>query len=329
MNRRSFVLVSTATMIAIAVLVGVLALYSKFAVKASVPGLPQAVSWLPSDSQAVFGMNVRKFVASPIYAKFEAKHGERFGRDLQEFISRTGVDPRRDVSYVVASAHSREGRREDGVVIAVGQFNREAVTAFIESHKTPIRVDYKGTLVLMVPEGDHARVEKGIAYISDAEIAVGELETLKSILDVRSGSAPGILTSGTLAPILADLNPDEMFWFAGDASRIVARAPAGTPVGNGIAALNTVVGTLNLTDAVTGKITAAARDEESARKLADVARGAVALGQLAGEDHPKLAELIRGVTVTQEGNRIRLVVNFPIELLEQLEHGKPFPKGSL
>src|SRR5881628_482214 len=103
MNRQKFVVTSTVVMLVLTGAVAGLGLYSIYGVKASIPGLPEAVSWLPADSQAVFGMNVQKFVASPIYAKFEEKHGKEIGENLGKFIDSTGVDPRRDLSYVIAS----------------------------------------------------------------------------------------------------------------------------------------------------------------------------------------------------------------------------------
>jgi len=323
MNRRKFVVVSTVMMAVLAAAVAGMALYSSYVVKASIPALPEALAWLPADTQAVFGMNVQKFVASPIYARFEERHGRDIAHDLGEFTARTGVDPRRDISYVVGAGRVLDGPKGEGVAIAVGHFNTTAITTFIQTHGSPVKVDYKGVSILMIPENSDYKVDKGIAFIGESEIALGELESLKQVLDVRSGSASGIMTSGTLGPMLRALNPDEMFWFAGDAARIVAKAPANTPFAETASALLTVSGALNLTDAVTGKITATARDEDSARKLADVARGAVALGQLAGESHPEVAELLTGINVTQEKNDIRLVVNFPMELLDRLGQAKP------
>src|SRR5437867_321578 len=248
MNRRKFVVTSTVAMLVLTGAVAGLGLYSTYGVKASIPGLPEAVSWLPGDSQAVFGMNVQKFVASPIYAKFEEKHGKEIGENLAKFVDSTGVDPRRDVSYVIASGRLLDGHKGEGVVIAVGQFNTAAITTFINTHGTPVKVDYKGTTILMKPEGDGSQVEKGIAFISDSEIALGDLESLKAVLDVRSGSGAGILSNTILIPLIQALNPEEMFWFAGDAASIVAKAPANTPFGGSISALQNIVGTLNLTD---------------------------------------------------------------------------------
>ena len=321
MNRRNFVFASTILMILIAGVVTGLALYSTYIVRAALPGLPDAVAYLPAGSHAVFGMNVPKFVASPIYAKFEEKHGQKIAGDLADFISKTGVDPRRDLSYVVAAGRAVEHKGK-GVMIAVGQFNTAAITSFIQTRVVPITVDYKGITVLMIPDKNGTEVEKGVAYLNESEIALGNLEALKEVIDVRFGGAPGVLSNPTLGPMVKALNPEEMFWFAGDAATILAQMPATTPLGASIASVQTVMGTINLTDVVNGRITATARDEDSARKLADVVRGFVALGQLAGEQRPDVAELVKGISIAQDRNAVRLVVNFPVDLLEKLHRGK-------
>jgi hypothetical protein len=328
MNRRKFVFTSTILMVLIAGVVTGLALYSTYVVRASLPGLPEAVAYLPAESHAVFGMNVRKFVDSPVYAKFEEKHGQRIAGDLADFIAKTGVDPRRDLSYVVAAGRAVDDKGK-GVIIAVGRFNTAAITSYIHTHVVPIRVDYKGTQVLMFPEKNGTEVEKGVAYLSESEIALGDLESLKEVIDVRSGASPGILSNATLAPMVKALNPEEMFWFAGDAATILAEAPGNMPFADSIASVQTVMGTINVTDAVNGRITATAKDEDSARKLADVARGFVALGQLAGNQQPDITELLKGISVTQDRNAVRLVVNIPLDLLEKLEQGNFEPKRVL
>jgi hypothetical protein len=300
-----------------------LALYTSIGVNASIPGLPEAVSYLPADCQAVFGMNVKNFIASPVYARFEEKHGREFGADLAEFITKTGVDPRRDVSYVIAAVTSHERGKGKGVAIAVGRFNSAAITTFINTKGSPIEVNYKDAKVLMIPEDAGNRVEKGIAFLTESEMALGDLESLKAVLDVRGKSAPGIESNATLWPLLNKLDSDQMFWFAGDAASILSKAPTTTPFGNSISAIQNVVGTLNLTDVVSGNITATARDATSAQRIADVVKGFIALGQLAMEQNTELTELMKGVSITQLENEIRLDVSFSIDLLERLENARP------
>ncbi len=319
MKHRKFVVTSTVVMFVLIGVVAGLALYSTIAVKASIPGLPDSISYLPPDSQAVFGMNVKKFIASPVYARFEQKHGQEIGTDLAEFITKTGVDPRRDVHYIIAAGRSVEGKKGSGVVIAEGTFDRKSITNFINSQPSPIRLDYAGVTVWMIPERDGSAIEKGVALISDTEIALGELGALKTTLDIRANKTQSVLDNPTLGPLIKALNSDEMFWFAGDPANVLAKAPTNTPLGGNITAITNVFGTLNLTTAVEGKITVTAKDEPAALKLADVAKGLLALASLASDQNPQLAELLKGILIKQDGTQIVLTLNFPFELLDKLD----------
>jgi hypothetical protein len=320
MNRRRFVLLSTVALVVAAAAVGGLAIYSNYVVSAANAGLPASLDYLPATSKAVFGMNVEKFVASPGYARLEQKHGKTIANDLADFIAKTGVDPRRDLHYLIAAGSPEPDHRGSGVAIAVGKFNTAGITTYIYNKTTPVKIEYRGATVLLIEEG--SRVDKGIVFLSESEIALGDLDSLKTVLDVRDKAAPGIMTNTTLAPLLRQLNPDEMFWFAGDAGTILAKAPKTGRFGDVASSIQDVAGTLNIDEAVSGKIVATARDEESARKLADIARGLVALGQLAGDYDAKVSELMKGVSVSQDKTRITLKVNFDLNLLEDLDRAR-------
>jgi hypothetical protein len=267
------------------------------------------------------GVNVPKLVASPLYARLEARRGERFAADLADFIARTGVDPRRDLRYLVGASGADPGARS-GVMIAVGSFDTAGITAYVQSRTTPVRREYRSTPLLVV-EGPRGR-ERGIALLGDQE--VGDVAAVEAMHDVRAGSAPGVRTNATLGPLLDALDPNEMFWFAGDATGLLSRVPQDPDLGVSAATVRDVVGTFNVTDAVVGRLTLTATDEEAARQLADAARGVMALGQLARGQDERLAELMRGVTVVQEQNRIRVSVSIPLDLLEQLEKAPRAPR---
>ncbi len=170
----------------------------------------------------------------------------------------------------------------------------------------------------MFPERTGETINKGIVFLSDGEIALGDLETLKSVLDIRGKGDKSILSSPTMAPLISSIGPDEMFWFAGNAAGALANAPASTPFSASISSIQSVVGTLNITDAVAGKITATAVNSDSAAKLADGVRGLIAFGQLSGDQNPDLKTLLGGLAVSQNSSQITVAFNFPADVLEKL-----------
>ena len=329
MKHRKLMVVSTLVTIGIIGAVAGLALYTNYSVKASAPSLPEALNSLPSDCQFLFGINVQKFVSSSAYAKFRQRQSQQIGNDLAAFIDKTGVDPARDIAYLVAAGRPGEKAKGEGVVIVTGRFNQSAITAYIRSKSTPIEMKYGGALVLMIPDPKNDAVERGVVFLDGGEIAMGDLESLKAVLDVGGKADKSILSNPAIAPLISSISPDEMFWFAGDAAGVLAKAPVSNPLGANISSIRNVVGILNITDAVTGKITVTAINAESATKLADTVRGVVAFGQLAGDQNPDLKMLLGGLAISQTSTQVSVALNFPTALLEKLEQARKTPRQTI
>ncbi len=317
MKRRRFVVISTVSLVAVTVAIAGLAYYSDFAARAFSQGVPSAIHYFPADTKAIFGMNVKKFIASPIYAELMKNHEQQIGADLAEFITMTGVDPRKDVDYVIGAARPSQNKGA-GAVIAVGSFKPATIIGYIDSKTTPIKVDYAGGTVLMFPETN--KLEKGIAFLSDQEIAVGDLDSLKAVLDVRNGTL-GVLSNGTMQDLLNRVGPDQMFWFAGDGS-VLSKVPANAQIAPTLTAIQSVFGTLNIDATISGKVSILAKDEVSAGQLADFVRGIVALGNLAGAQNPALADLARGVQIAQNAKQFDISITLPFDILQKLEASK-------
>jgi hypothetical protein len=310
MKRRPIFVTST---LLIAAVVAVWMFYSKRVVKAALPDFPAIVGYLPAESRAVFGMNVQKLINSPAYARLEEKH-PRMGAGLGEFIAETGVDPRTDISFVVGNAQGM-GKRE-GVLLAEGRFNTAAIETYVFRKANPIKTQYKGATVLMLPERRSGDLKKGVALLAESEIAVGGLDSLKAVIDVRNGSLPGVAENATLGPILRGMNANDMFWFAGDAQELAFRGLGPAPLRRNfnLEELESVFGTVNVGDSVEGNVAAVARDPEAARKLADGLRGLMAFGQLAAGRNPDLAQLLKGVSVSHEQSNARIDVAIRLPL---------------
>jgi hypothetical protein len=152
-------------------------------------------------------------------------------------------------------------------------------------------------------------------------------DALHAVLDVRAGDLPSIDSNASLSTLMAKLDPADMFWFAGNASSVLSKAPANTPFGPALSTIQAAYGAVNLTttDLVTtinAKITVTASDEAAAAKLSQFVNGLLALGSLASGQNPELASLIQGVKVTQASNQFDLSVSVPFDLLQKLEETK-------
>jgi hypothetical protein len=297
MKHRKNVIASTLMIIALAV-IGIV-LCTNNSAKAA-PNVPDVLSILPSDCQFAFGMNVQKVVQSPIYQK---QRGQ-IGNDLSQFVAATGVDPEKDISYLVAAGQANA--KGSGVIVAVGSFDKDKITSFIQSAATSSITEYNGSQILT----SAAAYKKGLVFLGDNKIALGDLETLKAILDGRTGNAK-------ISSLILSIDTDAMFWFAGNAGQILARAPFAIPAGIKIPLIQNIVGTFNADQSAAGTITATL-DESSAKQLLDAANALISLGQTAGNQDPTLQTLLGGLKISQNSNQINLSLSFPADLLDRL-----------
>jgi hypothetical protein len=322
MNRRRFVVVSTVLMLVLTAAIAGLSYYSDIVAGAfNAQGMPTSLAYLPADTQAVFGINVKRFVTSSLYAEMMQKHGAQIGSDLSEITMQTGVDPARDIDYVIGAGRAGQSKGS-GVVIAVGRFDANAITNFIgaKTKTAPIKLDYAGATVLMVPETN--KLEKGIAFLHNGEIALGDLESLHAVLDVSVNGKPGVKTNASIMGMLDKVGSQEMFWFAGDAS-VLSKIPANTPMVPKLAAIQSVFGTLNMDGNISGKVSVMASDEAAAKQLADLANGLLALGNLASAQNPELADLAKGIHIAQNNTKqLDISITLPIDFLTKLEASK-------
>jgi hypothetical protein len=334
MRHRKIGFISALILFGLAVAAAGVAVYTNYLVKASEADYQQALNILPSDCQFVFGINVQKVVLSPIYERFRQRQDQPTSDRMAEFTEKTGIDPAHDVYYLLIagrsislpnSAPSVEKAQGKGVIVIIGRFNEGAITAYIRSKTTPVEMQYAGRSVLLIPEPNKDAVDRGIVFLSDREVALGDLDSLKAVLDVKGSGKPSIMFNPTMANLIDSIGSEEMVWFAGDTSRVLAKAPTTTPLGENIETIQNVVGTLSITDAVSGRITVTANSTDSATKLADVGRGFVAFAQLAGDKNPDLKLLLSGFQVSQDDARVSVALNLPIDLIEKLESLRKLP----
>ena len=287
------------------VLISGLALFSNFTAKVSGQGLQPVFYDLPADSHFVFGMNVQAFLASPVYAQFAQQHAQEITAHLSEFIAATGVDPQRDIQYVVGAAR----QKESGVVIASGTLDSAKITSFAQSKGAAAQA-FHGVTILTPPE-THG-LQKGVALISNNEIAAGDLDSVQAVILAHQSGGNG--ANQNLAALLGKVDSRAMVSFAGDPTGM--SIPATTSQIPALSAVQSFYGNLSIDTSLKGQVTVIAKDETTAGQLAKFAQGLVAMASLANK--PDLAQLVNGLTITQNGTELNVTLNIPVSALEKV-----------
>lgn len=328
MNRSRLVVLASTLIVGAGALTAVGALYLDPA-RAAVGPLPAEGLALPADAQFVMGIDVRRFVASPFYARFGEEHAAARPQAFAEMEEKTGINPERDVDaiYVAGRKGSGKGRDGDGVVIVLGTFDRYKVSRAIEtSHKGATSTKYQGTPVYLFEESRAGRKAGAVAFLDDHTLVMGSRTGVEQAIDARA-DGQGLRSNAAMTALLETVRPGSTFWMVGDQS-VLAQMPKGLPGPGGdgqamnLPPLKTVVVTGDLDPVVSFEATGEAADAVAAQNLADVVRGFVALASLQASQKPELKQLASGVSVTTDANKVRIAARFPYELLDALRPKK-------
>ena len=329
MNRSRLVVLASTLIVGAGALAAVGALYLDPA-RAAVGPLPAEGLVLPADAQFVMGIDVRRFVASPFYARFGEGHAAARPQAFAEMEEKTGINPERDVDAIYVAGRKGAGKGHDGngVVIVLGTFDRYKVSRAIEtSHKGATSTKYQGTPVYLFEESRAGRKAGAVAFLDDHTLVMGSRTGVEQTIDTKSGDGQGLRSNAALTALLETVRPGSTFWMVGDHSAL-AHLPKGIPGPGGdgqalnLPPLKTVVVTGDLDPVVSFEATGEAADAAAAQNLADVVRGFVALASLQASQKPELKQLASGVSVTTDANTVRIAARFPYELLESLRPKK-------
>jgi hypothetical protein len=312
------------------VVVGVGALLAAGAIylspaRAAVGPMPADGLILPADTRFVVGLDVRRFVQSELYATSQGRRAMR-PEAFAQLEETTGLNPERDLDQVVIAGGppAANGRRQPGLVLVNGRFDRYKLSRAIEtSGKGVTWKDHQGTTVYMFREG--RKGADAAAFLDDDTLVFGSQPAVEAAITSRAGGTAPLRTNATLMALLERVRPGSTFWMVGDQS-LLANLPSTIPAPGGsegsslqLPAVRNLIVTGDLDPQIAVEATAETADEAAAKNLADVVRGLLALAALQGNQKPELKELASSVNVSTEVNQVHLNARIPHELWESLQ----------
>jgi hypothetical protein len=328
MTRSRLVVSISIAVVAVGVLAGLGALWLSSA-RAAVGPLPGEALILPADARFVMGFDVKRFTASPFYARFASQQGMRPDA-LRELEEETGLNPARDVDQIIVAGQGGGGR--SGLVLALGRFDLYKLGRAIETGKAKATsTNHEGVTVYAFNAA--GREGGAIGFLDEHALLLGPKDRVLAAISSRTRGETPLKGNAALLALVEKVRPGSTFWMVGDQS-LLKDMPTTIPAPGGLAskeasagegasitlpALRSVTLTGDLDPQVTLGIVGEAADEPSARNLADVVRGLVALLSLQAQQKPELAQLASAVSVATEANRVLVNARIPYEMLDALQ----------
>jgi hypothetical protein len=265
---------------------------------------PSLESLAPADSVFVVGASVDAIRDTPVYHRLVS--GAVLPQ-LQEFIEKTGVDPRKDLSELLSCSN---GKRS--LWMARGKFDVAAIEARLQANG-PAPAVYKNHRIF-------GSEQSSMMFLNASTFLAGPAVDLRDIID-HGHSGRGLPVA--LRDLLHTLPPGDQIYAAltGGLGGLNLNVPENSNLATVLQVLRSVeTGTLgmDLSNGLHLRVDVNCKSERDAKFVHDMVKGVVGFGRLNTPDnHPEFLKLYDGIQVTQQQTRANVAADIPQDLADK------------
>jgi hypothetical protein len=326
MTRSRLVVLSSMVVVAVGVAAALGALWLDPA-RAAVGPMPAQALVLPKDARYVMGFDVKRFAASPFYARYGSRKGMK-PEALAQLEEKTGLDPQRDIDQIVVAGTESARGGVPGLALVTGRFDLYKLGRALETEGKVRGYNHEGvTVYAYKEEGPRATA---IAFLDESTILFGQKDRVEAAVGSRTRGETPLRGNAVLLALVEKVRLGSTFWMVGDQS-ILAGMPTSIPAPGAsgpdqggaasiaLPSLRSLTVTGDLDPQVSLDVTGEAADEAAAKNLADIVRGFVALASLQAAQKPELQQLASAFNVATEQNRVLVTARIPYAMIDALQ----------
>jgi hypothetical protein len=282
----------------------------------------QLLNLVMPDAKVMAGMNIVNSEISPLGTFILARASG--SADLQQLISQTGFDPRKDVTEILAASNGNTSA-PIGLILAKGTFDVAKITAAIGTVPTQSVSSYKGATLIV---GTSATDQHAVAFLNGTIALAGDVASVKAALD-RKDAVNSV--DPALATQVQRLSTTQDAWtvsLASLGSLIPTAAASSVPsdgMGGMVAGLakNVLSSSAGVKFGSTVQFTAQAVADtaQDASSLADVVKmvGSLITMSAAGNtEMAGVAQLAQSLQVSATGSTVNISASLPEAQVEAL-----------
>jgi hypothetical protein len=280
---------------------------------------PQLLRLVMPDAKVVSGIDFERAKSTP-FGLFLMAQLPSTDQGLNELITLTGFDPRRDIREIVMASPA-DPQTKAGLLLVRGSFDSQRIlTAFKRDGKGA--ETYHGVAIVSTGHAPHG-VSQALAFLDDSTVVAGDIESVRGTID-RRGASSNLDASLADAISRASLNQDIWVVSTAPVSAFASVMPdknvKGALQGDLIKAIQQSSGGIRFGKMIeiSGELTA--RTDKDASSLADVVKFFMNMAAMqgAGGELGHLTALLQNLTVNANANAVKLFVSIPENDLEAL-----------
>ncbi len=276
---------------------------------------------LPETTQAVMVIDVGRAMATTAVAK--SLENERDRGSYEELVKTVGIDPMKDVFFVVMGLTGRmDAKNQDGAVLVNLRYEKDALLELLKGNVVELaEEDHSGiTLYKGRPDGWSPRTVCG-AFLDVSNILVGTEAAVKAVVDVYQKRAGSMARNEELGRALKTVNKSAIAWggliVPADSAGKAAEENPMFKVMEGVTALTMSFDYKNRNLLVDMRTMGGSKEQNA--NLASTLNGLKGLGAMMAGQEPALGEALAGIEITSGADYVRLYASLPEELLKKLQ----------
>ena len=276
---------------------------------------PVLLNLVMPDAKVLAGVNVQQAKGTQ-FGQYILNQLQTQDAQLQQLVTLTGFDPRRDVSELLVSSDGVPGGKT-GLALARGTFDVAKITAAATLAGVVTEV-YGGITILEEPKKKLA----GMAFLDATTVAAGDIASVKGAIDRLK--TPQALPAAVAVKVNQWSNSQDAWGITTvPPASLAPPAKAGAannPAMNAGQNVQAAAGGVKFGALVVFSGEAQCDTAQNATTLGDVAKLLINLAQMQAGQDPNAAALIKSVSVTTSGNVVKISASLPEDVFRTMLH---------
>jgi len=304
---------------------------------------PEELRYLPGNAGLVAYADVREIMASDLRQRLR----QAFGAEVQDnsrrqFQDLTGINFETDIERIVACFDPGGTTGGNGLVIARGVFDAVKIEALMREHGAQVQ-DYKGKRLIVAPHfaendfdkfGNNSNEPRpsptsppttlALTFVEPGLVAFGSSSLVQRAIDLHIGGGESAATNDELVSHVRDLEGGNA-WVVGRLDVLKGTAKLPEVVANQLPPITWFGLRGHIDGGFQARVTAEAKDDESANMLRDVVRGFLALAKLQTSAKPEFQHFVQSLQLGGTGKTVSLSLDVPAQVFDAIGAAIPKP----
>jgi len=289
-------------------------------------GKTNLLSLIPENASGIFSINLEKITKLENFNeivdkidKKEKKPSLKTFKNYQDFIEKTGIDPKKDLYSIALGLYGDIGKKNIDIALVINLNYNENKIVDIFKKETKSYNEEKFKKHVIYKFLDKKNKEMCFSFINNRIIGFGTTTKVKQIIDLFEGNGKSILTDEKKKPYLNDFNPESVLSFVFDFPEKAKKSEAqqGSPFKMDFSKAEILWGEVDFEENIwSGEIKLVSHDEEANKQIVNMLNGIKGMGAMAG---PEIAEILNKINLSSSADNIELTFSIPNELLKKIQ----------